>query len=80
MSAHMAEPPAPATRSAVISGAACCTMASPLAAPVNDCAPICWVSEPTCIASTAPNGIATNAVGKIVTLAKNHDCCRNSRH
>ena len=79
MSAHTALPPAPATSSAVISGAACCTMASALAAPVNDCAPICAVSEPSWSAITAPNGIATSAVGRMVTLAKNQHCWIHSR-
>ena len=80
MSAHTALPPAPATSSAVISGAACCTMASALAAPVNDCAPICAVSEPSWSAITAPNGIATSAVGRMDTPAMNHDCWMNSRN
>jgi hypothetical protein len=55
-------------------------MASALAAPVNDCAPICWVNEPSCNAMTAPNGIDTSAVGRIVTLAKNQHCWISSRH
>ncbi len=47
MSAQIADPPAPAISSATISGLACWTTASTLAAPVNDSAPSCWVSEPT---------------------------------
>ena len=39
--------------------------ASTLAAPVNDCAPSCLVSDPNCSEMTAPNGIATSAVGRI---------------
>src|SRR5690606_16705143 len=49
------------------------------AEPVNDCAPNCWISPPTCSAITAPNGMATSAVGTIVTEAMNQDCWRNSR-
>jgi hypothetical protein len=47
MSAQIAEPPAPEISSATMMGLACCTTASTLAAPVNDSAPSCWVSEPT---------------------------------
>jgi hypothetical protein len=72
-------PPGPATSNAVISGLACCTIASALAAPVKDCAPICRVSEPSCKVMTAPNGIATSAVGRMVTLAKNQHCWIHSR-
>ncbi len=80
MSAQMADPPAPATSNATTSGLACCTVASTLPAPVYDCAPSCFASEPNCIEMTAPNGIATNAVGRIVTLAMNQACWMNSRN
>ena len=43
-SAEIAEPPAPAISSAVTIGAGLRTMASTVAAPVNDCAPNCWIS------------------------------------
>ena len=79
MSAQMAEPPAPEISSATMIGLACWTTASTLAAPVNDSAPSCWVSEPTCSVITAPNGIATSAVGRIVTLAMNQNCSISSR-
>ena len=54
--------------------------ASTLAAPVKDSAPSWRVSEPNCSEITAPNGIATSAVGRIVTLAMNQDCSMNSRN
>ena len=79
-SAHIAEPPAPAISSAVTIGLACWMIASTLAAPVKDCAPICVVSEPRCSAMTAPNGIETSAVGRIDTLAMNQNCWTNSRN
>ena len=59
----MAEPPAPAISSAVAIGAACWTTASTDAEPVNDCAPNCLIRLPTWSAITAPNGMATMAVG-----------------
>jgi len=78
-SAHIALPPAPAMSSAVTIGLACWMIARTLAAPVNDCAPICRVSEPTCRAMTAPNGIETSAVGRIETLAMNQNWPISSR-
>ena len=78
-SAQIAEPPAPAISSAVTIGLASRRTARTEAAPVNDCAPSCRVSEPSCRAITAPNGIDTSAVGRIVTLAMNHACWMNSR-
>ena len=78
-SAQIAEPPAPAISSAVTIGLASRRTASTEAAPVNDWAPSCRVSEPSCRAITAPNGMATSAVGRIVTLAMNQDCWMNSR-
>jgi len=77
-SAAIAEPPAPAISSAVPIGAACWITASTLAEPVNDWAPNCLIRLPTCSAITAPNGIATSAVGMIVTDAMNHACWMNS--
>ena len=79
-SAQTAEPPAPAISSAVTIGLASRSTARTEAEPVKDCAPSCRVSEPSCSAMTAPNGIATSAVGKIVTLAMNHVCSMNSRN
>src|SRR6266516_632439 len=79
-SAQIAEPPAPAMSRAQTIGLASRMMASTLAAPVNDCAPSCRVRLPSCRAMTAPNGIATSAVGRIVTLAMNHACWMNSRN
>ena len=78
-SAAIAEPPAPAISSAVAIGPASRTTASTDAEPVNDWAPNCLISPPTCSAMTAPKGIATSAVGMIVTDAMNQACCRNSR-
>src|SRR4051794_8263663 len=78
-SAAMAEPPAPAISSDVAIGPASRTTASTAADPVNDWAPNCLMSPPTCRAMTAPNGIATSAVGTMVTEAMNHACWRNSR-
>ena len=78
-SAAIAEPPAPAMSSAVAMGPASRTMASTAAEPVNDWAPNCLISPPTCSAITAPNGIATSAVGTIVTDAMNQACWMNSR-
>ena len=75
----MAEPPAPAISSAVPIGAACWTTASTEAEPVKDWAPNCLISPPTWSAMTAPNGIATSAVGMIVTEAMNQACWMNSR-
>src|SRR4051812_43754513 len=78
-SAAIADPPAPAMRSAVAIGPASRTTASTLAEPTNDCAPNCLIRPPTCSAMTAPNGMATRAVGTIVTEAMNHACWMNSR-
>src|SRR3954451_16567566 len=78
-SAQMAEPPAPAMSSAVTIGLASRSTASTDAEPVKDCAPSCRVSDPSCRAMTAPKGIATSAVGRIVTLAMNQVCWMNSR-
>ena len=78
-SAQIAEPPAPAISSAVAIGDASRTTARTAAEPVNACAPNCLIRPPTCSAITAPNGIATSAVGMIVTLATNQACWRNSR-
>ena len=77
-SAQIAEPPAPAISSAVAIGDASRITASTAAEPVKAWAPNCLISPPTCSAITAPNGIATSAVGMIVTLATNQACCRNS--
>ena len=78
-SAQIAEPPAPAISSAVAIGDASRTTASTAAEPVKDWAPNCLIRPPTCSAMTAPNGMATSAVGMIVTLATNQACWRNSR-
>src|SRR5512139_621259 len=78
-SAAIAEPPAPAMRSEVAIGPASRTTASTAAEPVKDCAPNCLISPPTCSAMTAPNGMATRAVGMIVTEAMNQACWMNSR-
>ena len=78
-SAQIAEPPAPAISSAVTIGLASRRTASTDADPVKDWAPSCRVSEPSCSAMTAPKGIATSAVGRIVTLAMNQVCWMNSR-
>jgi len=78
MSAQIARAAAPATSNAVTSGLACWMIANTLAAPVNDWAPNCRVNEPSCNAMTAPNGMDTSAVGRIVTLAMNQDCWMNS--
>jgi len=75
----MALPPAPATSSAVAIGPASRTTASTDAEPVKDWAPNCAIRPPTCSAMTAPNGMATSAVGTIVTEAMNHACWMNSR-
>src|SRR4051795_13059710 len=77
-SAQMAEPPAPAISSAVTIGLASRITASTLAEPVNDCAPSWRVRLPSCSAMTAPKGMLTSAVGRIVTLARNHACWTNS--
>ena len=78
-SAAIAEPPAPAISSDVAIGPASRTTASTAAEPVKDWAPNCLIRPPTCSAMTAPNGIATSAVGTIVTDAMNQACWRNSR-
>ena len=78
-SAAIAEPAAPAMSSEVAMGPASRTTASTDAEPVNDWAPNCLMRPPTCSAMTAPNGIATRAVGMIVTEAMNQACWRNSR-
>ena len=78
-SAAIAEPAAPAISSDVAIGPASRTTASTAAEPVNDCAPNCLIRPPTCSAMTAPNGIATRAVGMIVTEAMNQACWMNSR-
>ena len=77
-SAQIAVPPAPAMSSAVTIGAASRRTASTEAAPENDWAPSCRVRLPICSAMTAPNGMETSAVGRIVTLAMNHACWMNS--
>ena len=76
----MADPPAPAISSEVAIGPASRTTARTDAEPVNDCAPNCLISPPTWRAMTAPNGIATRAVGMIVTEAMNQACWTNSRN
>ena len=78
-SAAIAEPPAPAMSSEVAMGPASRTTASTEAEPVNDWAPNCLIRPPTCRAITAPKGIATRAVGMIVTEAMNQACWMNSR-
>src|SRR6478672_904741 len=78
-SAAIAEPPAPAISSEVAIGPASRTTASTAADPVNDWAPNCLIRPPTCSAITAPNGMATSAVGMIVTDAMNQACWMNSR-
>ena len=78
-SAAIAEPAAPAISSEVAIGPASRTTASTDAEPVNDWAPNCLIRPPTWSAITAPNGIATSAVGMIVTEAMNQACWRNSR-
>src|SRR6478736_8405111 len=78
-SAAMADPPAPAIRSEVTIGPASRTTASTDAEPVKDWAPNCWIRPPTCSAMTAPNGIATRAVGTMVTESMNQACWMNSR-
>jgi hypothetical protein len=55
-------------------------MASTLAEPVNDWAPIWRARVPSSSAMTAPNGMVTSIVGMIVTLATNQACCTNSRN
>ena len=78
-SAQIAEPPAPAISNAHTIGLASRITASTEAAPVNDCAPSWRVNVPSCSAITAPNGMATSEVGRIVTLAMNQACSMNSR-
>ena len=53
--------------------------ASTEAEPVKDWAPNCLIRPPTWSAMTAPNGMATSAVGTIVTEAMNQACWMNSR-
>src|SRR3954447_937924 len=79
-SAQMADPPAQEISSAQTIGAASRMMASTAAEPVNDWAPTCRDRLPICRAMTAPNGIETRAVGRIVTLARNQPCSIASRH
>src|SRR2546423_280240 len=79
-SAQIAEPPAPAISSAVTIGLASLITASTAAEPVNPCAPSWRLTEPSWSALTAPNGIETSAVGRIVTLARNQACSIASRH
>src|SRR5436190_15557658 len=78
-SAAIADPPAPAISSEVAIGPASRTTASTAADPVKDWAPNCLIRPPTWSAMTAPKGMATRAVGTIVTDAMNHACWRNSR-
>src|SRR6188472_4213402 len=78
-SAAIADPAAPAISSDVAIGPASRTTASTAAEPVNDWAPNCLIRPPTWSAMTAPNGMATSAVGMIVTEAMNQACWRNSR-
>jgi hypothetical protein len=78
-SAQMADPPAPATTSAVTIGPDSRTTASTDAAPVNDCAPSWRTSDPSCRAITAPNGMETSAAGRIDTELMNQACWISSR-
>src|SRR4051812_29364612 len=78
-SAAIADPPAPAISSDVAIGPASRTTARTAAEPVKDWAPNCLIRPPTWSAMTAPKGMATSAVGMIVTEAMNHACWRNSR-
>ena len=66
-------PAAPAMRSEVTSGAPCWTTASTGRTGVGLRTQL-LDGDPVCIATTAPNGIATNADGRIVTEAMNQDC------
>ena len=77
-SAHMADPPAPAMRSAVATGACSRTTASTMAAPSCDWAPICWSSDPTSSAMTMPKGIDNKMSGSVVTRARNQHWSKNS--
>ena len=75
----MAEPPAPAISNAVATGPASRTTARTEAEPTNDWAPNWRIRLLICSAITAPKGMATSAVGMIVTEAMNQACWRNSR-
>ena len=74
----MADPPAPAMRSAVATGACSRTTANTMAAPSWDCAPICCRSEPTSRAMTIPNGMDSRIKGSVVTRARNQHWSKNS--
>ena len=65
---------------AVATGAASRTMASTMAAPVEDSAPSWRANEPTWRAITIPNGMETKTTGMLVTLAMNQHCRRYSFH
>ena len=78
-SAQIAEPPAPATSSAQMTGAACWMTASVLAAPENDWAPNCRISDPSCSEMTEPNEIDTSAAGRMQTREMNQHWSMNSR-
>ena len=78
-SAQTALPPAPAISSAVTIGAACCTIARTLPAPVWLCAPNWRVSSPSSSAIVAPNGIVNSAVGSAETFVTNQVCSMYSR-
>ena len=74
----MADPPAPAIRSAVATGASSRTTARTMAAPMCACAPS-WVrNDPTCSEMIMPNGIEMRITGAVVTLARNQIWERNS--
>src|SRR4051812_28682801 len=77
-SAAIADPPAPAISSEVAMGPASRTTARTAAEPVNDWAPNCLIRPPTSSAMTAPKGMATSAVGMIVTEAMNQACWMTS--
>src|SRR5437868_2842808 len=79
-SAVMAEPPAPAMRSAVATGDASRTIASTIAAPVADSAPSWRFNVPTCSAMTAPNGMAMSTLGSVHTLEMNQHWFKYSFH
>ncbi len=67
MSEQIAEPATPESISAVMIGEAWRTTARVLPAPVNETAPTCWASTPTCSARMTPNGIETIRAGRVQT-------------
>ncbi len=77
-SAQTADPPTPASSSAVMIGEASRSTPMASAAPTNEVAPIWAASAPTCSAIATPSGMDTRMAGSRATLTRNQERSTNS--